>query len=45
MSKMFRPCVLASVGIVAALAAMSTAQAQATLRVPVVSRTIFYLPA
>ena len=28
MSKLFRPCVLASVGIVAALAAASAAQAQ-----------------
>ena len=45
MSKMFRTCVLASVGIVAALVATSAAQAQTTLRVPVVSRTIFYLPA
>ena len=45
MSKMFQPCVLAAVGIVAALAAASAAQAQTTLRVPVVSRTIFYLPA
>jgi NitT/TauT family transport system substrate-binding protein len=45
MSKMLRPRMLAFVGIIAAFALPAAAQAQTTLRVPVVSRTIFYLPA
>ena len=45
MSAMLRSCALALMGVITAVMAQSAAQAQTVLRVPMVSRTIFYLPA